>query len=267
MDRETGHNVTAPGGRRRGHELDVAQLQPVRVERLADEVAGQIRRLIIDQNLQAGARLPSERDLSGLLRTSRPTVSQALRHLAFMGLVEIRPGSGAYVLRNPASLMAAGLDLMLDMEPGAAGHLANLRHWLETVATQHVLRGGVSEEALASVDEALEHLERSRTPAAWIAADTLFHLAVVGTAGNPYLASIFESVHSSLMSMTYSEWIKRGESPPWAGGSVRDVQCLLHRDIARALRAQDPLATEAALAAHQQALVDHMGEAARDRRS
>ncbi|MFE4668744.1 FadR/GntR family transcriptional regulator [Streptomyces sp. NPDC056716] len=241
-------------------ELNVAELEPVRVERLADEVAGQIRRLIIKQNLQTGARLPSERDLAALLHTSRPTVSQALRLLAFMGLVEIRPGSGAYVLRNPASLMTAGLELMIDLEPDAAVHLADLRYWLETVAIQRAVQTGVSEQALAAVEEALERLEQARRPSAWIAADTLFHIAVVEVAGNPYLASLFEGVHSSLMSLTYSEWVERGESPPWASGENSEAQRALHKNIAVALRGGDPDAIHTALAAHQRALLEHMGE-------
>ena len=44
-----------------------------------------------------------ERQLAELVGSSRLTVSQALRSLALQGLVTIRPGAGAFVLRNPAS--------------------------------------------------------------------------------------------------------------------------------------------------------------------
>ncbi|HZV52541.1 MAG TPA: GntR family transcriptional regulator, partial [Candidatus Dormibacteraeota bacterium] len=83
--------------------LDV---HPIRVRRKADEVVEQIRRLIVDKGLQSGARLPAERDLARMFCTSRAIVSQALRSLSLMGLVDIRPGSGVYVLRNPRSMVA-----------------------------------------------------------------------------------------------------------------------------------------------------------------
>jgi GntR family transcriptional repressor for pyruvate dehydrogenase complex len=44
-----------------------------------------------------GTRLPPERQLAVELRTSRPTVREALRRLADWGVVEVRQGSGASV--------------------------------------------------------------------------------------------------------------------------------------------------------------------------
>src|SRR5579883_1987291 len=97
--------------------ITVNDLQKVAVRRLTDTVVDQIRRLIIDKGLSEGARLPSERVLAEALGASRPTVSQALRILAVMGLIEIRPGSGAYVVQNPARMVAASVNLMLDLQP------------------------------------------------------------------------------------------------------------------------------------------------------
>jgi DNA-binding GntR family transcriptional regulator len=45
-----------------------------------------------------GSRLPPERELARLFGTSRPTVREALSGLETAGLVEVRRGSGAYVL-------------------------------------------------------------------------------------------------------------------------------------------------------------------------
>ena len=46
----------------------------------------------------AGARLPPERDLAKQLGVSRPSVREALIALEVEGLVEVRIGSGIYVL-------------------------------------------------------------------------------------------------------------------------------------------------------------------------
>lgn len=44
-----------------------------------------------------------------------------------MGLVDIRRGSGAYVLRRPETMVAASVNLMLDLDAHLVEHLMDLR--------------------------------------------------------------------------------------------------------------------------------------------
>lgn len=48
----------------------------------------------------SGARLPPERELSERFGVSRPTIREAIIALEVMGRVEVRTGSGVYVLKN-----------------------------------------------------------------------------------------------------------------------------------------------------------------------
>ena len=50
---------------------------------------------------------------------------------------------------------------------------------------------------------------------AWIAADTLFHAAAVGAAGNTYLTAVYESVHTAVLSREYEHWVRTETEPPW----------------------------------------------------
>ena len=79
---------------------------------------------------------PSERELAERFGASRPTVSQALRRLSLLGMVEIRRGSGAYVLRQPQTMVTASVNLMLDLDQKSIGDLMQLRLWLETVGAE-----------------------------------------------------------------------------------------------------------------------------------
>ena len=117
----------------RPRPVELPGIEPVAAVRRSDSLAGQIRGLIISEGIAEGARLPAERDLAERFGASRPTVSQALRSLSLMGLIEIRHGSGAYVVRRPETMVAASVNLMLDLDQHSVDHLMQLRLWLETL--------------------------------------------------------------------------------------------------------------------------------------
>src|ERR1043165_7777307 len=73
-------------------------LQAVENRRLYRQIADQIAALIERGEYASGARLPPERDLAKQLGVSRPSVREALIALEVEGLVEVRIGSGIYVL-------------------------------------------------------------------------------------------------------------------------------------------------------------------------
>lgn len=79
---------------------------PVESRRLYRQVADQIRLMIASGELAVGQRLPAERDLAEQLSVSRPTVREALIVLEVEGLVNIRMGSGIYVIRQNAAIVA-----------------------------------------------------------------------------------------------------------------------------------------------------------------
>ena len=69
--------------------------------RLYQQVADQIRALIRGGDLAVGDRLPGERELALQLGVSRPSLREALIALEIEGIVEVRMGSGVYVLPAP----------------------------------------------------------------------------------------------------------------------------------------------------------------------
>ena len=81
--------------------------QSIEPRRLYRQIADQIRGLIRSGEFSPGARLPPERDLAKQLGVSRPSVREALIALEVEGLVEVRIGSGIYVLGADAEGEAA----------------------------------------------------------------------------------------------------------------------------------------------------------------
>src|ERR1700687_2361814 len=73
-------------------------LQTAESRRLYRQIADQIAALIDKGEYRVGQRLPPERDLARQLGVSRPSVREALIALEVEGYVEVRVGSGVYVL-------------------------------------------------------------------------------------------------------------------------------------------------------------------------
>lgn len=228
------------------------------INRISDRVADQIRNYILDQGIAEGERLPSERRLAELVGSSRLTVSQALRSLALQGLVTIRPGAGAFVLRNPARMVDTSIDLMLRLEPDSLSEAAHLRFLLELTAGRQAIAHGVKD--LEPLDRALTDLRNARGSASeWIAADAIFHVEVVRLAGNRILASVFSSIHSALIGKAYEAWVSAQKPPSWLTGAAFEKQIALHEPIAKALTQGHREDFEQAAIAHQRELLNHMG--------
>jgi GntR family transcriptional repressor for pyruvate dehydrogenase complex len=239
--------------------------RPVSLTRVSDEVAEEIRRLIAAGHLAEGARLPSERDLAERFGASRPMVSQALRMLSLMGLVEIRRGSGAYVLRRPQTMVTASVTLMLDLDHGSVGELAELRLWLETLgATRAAEREpAISTAEAAGIESALARLAAAATASSseWISADTIFHAKIAAAAANSYLAAVYESVHTAVLGYEYEHWVRNETEPAWLSPGTAPAQLELHEAIYRSVIRRDADAVRAAVLRHHAAMLDHLAVA------
>ncbi len=81
--------------------LKTGESAPGIQERLYQELARKLLADMANGRYAVGDRLPAERDLAAEYGVSRPTVREAIIALEVQGLVEVRVGSGAYVLRLP----------------------------------------------------------------------------------------------------------------------------------------------------------------------
>ena len=74
--------------------------QSVKVQRLYQQVVEQLLELIKREKYTVGMRLPAERELASMFKVSRPTIREAVIALELEGVVEVRIGSGVYVLEK-----------------------------------------------------------------------------------------------------------------------------------------------------------------------
>ncbi len=180
----------------------VDQLQPpARGERLSDQVAAQLQRLILDTGMQPGEKLPSERELCALLGVSRTVVREAVRSLVVKGLLDVRRGGGTLV-RSPDPALVSELMTMLLRGGGgevAFAHLHEVRRLIE-VEIAGLAAERRSEADLALMEAQLRAMEAQvGRPEAWAEADVAFHAAIAAATHNPLYPLLLGSIADMLV--------------------------------------------------------------------
>ena len=102
---------------------------------LGREIAEDLRRRIVGGEFPPGARLPSETDLAAAYRVSRVTIRTAAKALESQGLVDIRHGSGMFVVDFGGQIRSGVQELRsitetiaeMGLEPGVEYHSISRR--------------------------------------------------------------------------------------------------------------------------------------------
>jgi GntR family transcriptional repressor for pyruvate dehydrogenase complex len=161
---------------------------------LSGYLSQRILRLIQEEELRPGDRLPSVKSLAERFSVAAPTLREALRQLQASGVIEMRHGSGVYVrngherivLANPSrgeievSTIIHLLDARLLIEPRLAELTARAADETKVAELERIL--DEAEQYLTGNDEMLHRTNMS------------FHAAVAKFAGNFVLAQIIESL-------------------------------------------------------------------------
>ena len=115
-------------------------LQSIETRRLYQQIAQQLQQLILAGEFAPGSRLPAERELATQLGVSRPSVREALIALEVEGWVEVRTGSGVYVLERSAR----------------TGERLPVNAWgpLEVIRARRVIEGEIAALALVTAKPA-----------------------------------------------------------------------------------------------------------------
>jgi GntR family transcriptional repressor for pyruvate dehydrogenase complex len=216
--------------------------EPVRRSRIYEDIVRQIQDRIADEHLQAGDRLPGERELAEVLSVSRQSVREALRVLDYLGVVAVRPGEGTFVATTPPSPVDASLYSLLS-ERTFLLDLVEARRILEDgivqLATQRATRDDL--DALAEVLATREkELGSGRHD---VASDLAFHTQLAEATGNVVLVSAMR--HLNEMWLRSREKTGRRPTSP-----LKALQ--FHRQILQAVRRRQPAAARRALRRHLQ---------------
>ncbi|MFE9847808.1 FadR/GntR family transcriptional regulator [Streptomyces sp. NPDC005576] len=156
---------------------------------LADQVIAQLRNEITSGEWPVGSRIPTEPELVEQLGVARNTVREAVRALAHNGLLDIRQGSGTYVV---ATSELAGV-MQRRFATADPRHVAELRSVLESSAAR-LAAVRRTDRDLRQMDALMARRAESWAAGdaeAFVAADATLHLAIVAAAHNDVLTGIY----------------------------------------------------------------------------
>lgn len=207
---------------------------------LTDRIVDRIDGLIDDEGIQAGGRLPAERDMARMLGVSRPAVREAVKILEARGRLSVRHGQGVFVARTAVDQVR---DRLATLEVNLT-ELFEMRLVLEEPAASWAACRSVPED-LFELAAALEAEEAARRDPidyqALRSLDTAFHMQIVRMAKNRFLQQtlgVLQEMIGSGMETTLS-----------IPGRV-DVARSDHRRIFAAIASGNELAAATAMREH-----------------
>jgi GntR family transcriptional repressor for pyruvate dehydrogenase complex len=201
--------------------------RPIRRSLLYEEVVERLREFIDVNELKPGDRLMPERELAEQLGVSRTSVRQAITALRVLGILEVRPGEGAYLLTT-ADLIPS---LALEVLESEADHpmIWEVREAVETQAAR-LAAGRRSAEDLERMEAALVAMQESISGGGeGVAGDRRFHEAVLQASHNPLLQRLFGQLADAIERTSLGSLGYKGQPP-------KSLQA--HRRILEAIRDQ-----------------------------
>ena len=216
-------------------------IQSIEPQRLYRQIADQLRQLISSGEFAVGARLPAERNLASQLGVSRPSVREALIALEVEGWVEVRTGSGVYVLERNATSRDNGVS------PTEWGPL-------ELIRARRVVEGEIAALAavqakkndVAAMVRAIESMRKDAAAGQLpLNGDRDFHTAVVEACGNVVLTETVQSFWDSRRGPLFTRLGGYFETLDSWQAAIQE-----HEAIVAAVRARDATAARTAMQTH-----------------
>jgi GntR family transcriptional repressor for pyruvate dehydrogenase complex len=194
-----------------------------------------IRELALAEGLDAGDRLPAERELARRLGVSRTSLREALTALRIEGLIDVQHGNGIYLLHSPAEMIPPiNADLALSNPELPA--LGQVRNTLEALAAELAALNR-DDEDLARMVEAVRTMEASiAVGGVGAEGDRQFHAAILAAARNRVLGELLESLAEGSAQIAAASLGRDGQPPRSLAAHRLILDAIILRDAELARR-------------------------------
>jgi DNA-binding FadR family transcriptional regulator len=206
---------------------------------LAERVREQIYQYILNTPIQIGEKLPNEFELAEKYGVGRSTIREAVKLLVSSGILEVKRGSGTYVI----STISAELDPL-----GLSGIEDKTTLAMDIVNIRIILEPGIAELAALNATEAnIEKLRKLcsivETKIAkgenYVEDDIAFHICVAECSQNKVVEQLLPIIDTSVMMFVNVTHNK-----------LTQETIMTHKAITDAIADHDPVRAKAAMVMH-----------------
>jgi len=185
-------------------------LKPVTRQTLGQQVATQLATMVTSGKWRLGERLPSEMELCKILHVGRSTLREALKSLAFVGLIEMRHGEGTFVAAENKLLLDRILAKGLIRNEKTIADVCEARIVLETeLAALSAVR--ITKPEIAGLQSLIDQMggKLEAVDTSFEDLDLEFHLRIAACAKNPILQQLMHPLRDLVF-----EWIVKSQQFP-----------------------------------------------------
>jgi len=220
----------------------MSNLKAVNRVTLGEQVALQLAQMITEERWRPGDRLPAEAELCRVLNIGRSTLREALKSLAFIGMVRMRAGDGTYVAEPSHGLLDRILARGALKSEQDLADVCEMRLLVETelaaLAAERAEAADI-ERLRQLLDEMRQNLNGGDKP--YIDYDLEFHMAIAACSKNRMLRQLVGSVRGVLV-----EWITKSQELP----GLRENAQVQHERIFESIAAHAPERARKEMRAH-----------------
>lgn len=212
---------------------------PLDARRLYRQIADQLGQLIAGGAYPVGTRLPAERELALQFGVSRPSVREALIALEVEGVVEVRGGSGVFVL--PASAVPRRSTVP------APGPFDVIRaRWIVESEAAALAATHATPAQLQRLHDALSDMRSAPSHnAAALDADHRFHLGIAEASHNSALVMVTQQLWDARRGPLYMQLESH-----FVGAQIWREAVTEHGEILQGIASRDARAARNAMRKH-----------------
>ena len=187
----------------RRHDIETL-FKKIRIQKISEEVADQIRTLIKDGKLLPGEKMPSERVFSEMLGVGRSSLREAINILETQGFIKTEKRKGIYVSNLGSQMVGDPLGQILKEGEDKLLQLYEVRKDIELSAAYMAAKFR-TEDNLSNLRTLLKRMEQNLDTSTQNFKDEIgFHMVIAQSSNNIFrnyiLHSIFELSHDHLQS-------------------------------------------------------------------
>ena len=232
-----------------------AVLKRVPVSSVTRTIAEQLEEMILTGQLKVGEKLPSEQQLANQSGVGRRAIREALKALELKGLITVRKGSGAFVVRNDfdnyIETLSRNVQAYLQVDQVSIVHILQFRELLAG-SVIGILATRADESTFAEMESALQKQElglQKRSPSLYTRAHIDYHFAIITSLKNPVVTRMYSEIMRLL-----EPYMKR------SAGNMEIVQQSIaeHREILESIKAGDTARAHSAFHNHLESSLEHL---------